>query len=182
MNHRRNLFALCVLFAAVSLPSLSQVAPSATGETSGRGYVFGEFTAGRPDYGTDFLFGPTVGGYFRLSHLLAVEARGAILRWGPSRYHQETALFGPMVQIPVKRIVPYVAFDAGVGHATYPVVPGLPTLTGSTGFAWQFVGGVDYQMNRRYSLRLGEFTYGSIGVLNGLSPESFSAGVVVRLF
>jgi hypothetical protein len=182
MKYWCKVFSLSIILATVSAPAFPQVAPAATGGNSGRIFVFGEFSAGRPNYGDEFLLGPTLGGYIRFSHLIGVEARGSILRWGPSPLHQATALFGPRVQLTLGRFVPYGSFDVGIGHAVYPVSYTSRQLTSSDAFAWQVAGGVDYRLNRRFKLRLGEYTYGSISVLNGLNPKTFSSGVVVRLF
>jgi hypothetical protein len=173
---------IIIISVSFTLPSCSQVSPSATGGGFGQIRLFGEFTASRPNYGTDFLLGPTFGGDVQFNRWIAGEARGSLLRWGPSRYHQDFALFGPRLQYPIGRLVPYGAFDLGIGHAVYPAVNGLPTLTSSNGFAWEIIGGADYKLNHRWSLRLGEFTYGSIHVIGGLNPWSFSSGVVFRLF
>lgn len=120
----------------------------------------------------------------QLSRRIGVEARGAVLRWGHSRYHQDTALFGPRLQLPMNRFYPYVAFDFGIAHATYPIEHSDSNrLTSSNQFAWELATGLDYRINHRFGLRLGEFTYGSIDVLqNGLNPKTFSTGIVIRPF
>ncbi len=173
---------LSIIFEAAFLPSFSQVAPATTGGSSGRVFAFGEFTAGRPNYGDEFILGPTIGGYIQLNQLIGVEARGSLLRWGPSSFHQETALFGPRLQLSAGRFTPFASIDAGIAHAVYPVSYTNSKLTGSNGLAWQVVGGVDYGLNHRFKLRLGEFTFGSIDVLNGLNPKTFSSGIVMRVF
>lgn len=169
---------------AMAMPALSQVTPAAQGGGFGTTRVFAEFTAGRPNYEDEFLVGPTIGGYIQLNRWIAGEARGSVLKWGPSAYHQDTALFGPRVQLPGHRITPYAAFDFGIAHVTYPLAGSQPrALTSSNESAWQLVAGADYRLNYRWSLRLGEFTYGKINVLqNGLNPKTFSSGIVFRVF
>jgi len=173
---------ITVVTMSLALPSHSQVAPAAEGGGVGRIYIFGEFSASRPNYGDQFLYGPTIGGDFQLNRWIAAEARGSLLRWGPSPFHQDFALFGPRIQYPLRRLVPYGAFDVGVAHAVYPTSYTNGTITSSDAFAWEIIGGADYKLNHRWSLRLGEFSYGSIRVLNGLNPKTISSGVVFRLF
>jgi hypothetical protein len=180
----KHLFFL-VFCTSIFIPSFSQVAPAAKGGSGfGQTRIFAEFTAGKPNYEDEFLVGPTIGGYIPLNGWIAGEARGSVLKWGPSPFHQDTALFGPRVQYPGHKITPYAAFDFGIAHVTYPLPNSQPSrLTSSNELAWELATGVDYRFNHRFSLRLGEFTYGSINVLqNGLNPKTFSSGVVVRVF
>ena len=172
---------LALFCIAASALSFAQVAPSTKGGGAGL-HVFGEFTAGKPNYDSDFLLGPTVGGYLQFSHWIGGEARGSILKWGPSHYHQDMALVGPRVQYPFHRFVPYGAFDVGVAHVTYPPTVEAP-VTSANKLAWELASGVDYPLNHRIDLRLFDFTYGKIYVLqHGLNPKGFSSGIVFRLF
>lgn len=160
--------------------SLAQVAPATQGGSVGL-HVFGEFTVGKPNYGTEYLLGPSLGGYLQIKRWFGAEARGSALKWGPSPYHQGTALIGPRMQYPVHRFIPYGAFDVGVAHAVYPPVPGK--LTAVNKLAWEMAAGVDYHLTHRIDLRLFDFTYGKIYVLqSGLNPKTFSSGVIFRLF
>ncbi|WP_158748832.1 hypothetical protein [Acidobacterium sp. S8] len=165
---------------ATSSFSSAQVAPATQGGGGGL-HVFGEFTVGKPNYGTEYLLGPSLGGYLQITRWLGGEARGSILKWGPSPFHQDTALIGPRVQFPVHRFAPYGAFDIGVAHVTYPPEPGKLTSVNKLG--WEMATGVDYHLTRRIDLRLFDFTYGKIYLLqNGLNPKTYSSGVVFSLF
>ena len=175
-------FGIVVVLLATTQALSAQAAPSVTGGGFGRAYVFGEFTAGRPNYGTDFILGPTIGGYFTFNNWLSGEARGSMLRWGPSPFHQSVAVFGPRVQFRVGALKPYTSFEAGIAHAVYPDPAGTNNV-GSNVFTWEAIGGADYRLNRRLSIRVGEFSYGSIKVLShGLNPKSISSGIVVHIF
>ena len=85
------------------------------------------------------------------------------------------------MQYPMHRFIPYGAFDVGVAHATYPPAPG--ELKAVNKLAWEMATGVDYHLTHRIDLRLFDFTYGKIYLLqNGLNPKTYSSGVVFRLF
>lgn len=173
---------LLTLFCAFACSfSFSQVATATQGGNGGI-HIFGEFTAGKPNYGNDWLYGPTIGGYMQLNRWIGGEARGSILKWGSSPYHQDFAVVGPRIIYPIHRVVPYAAFEVGVAHVTYPPVEHAPVVSNNK-FAWQIVAGADYKLTSRVDLRPFDFTYGKISVLDhGLNPKGFSTGVVFRIF
>jgi opacity protein-like surface antigen len=174
-------FFLALLCTIISAYSVAQVASSTKGG-GGKIGIFGEFTAGKPNFGSDFLYGPTIGGYIQLHRWLGGEARGSLLKWGPSAFHQDMAVVGPRFQYPFHRFVPYGSFDMGVAHVTYPNQT-TGVLDSSNKLAWEMASGVDYRLNHRIDLRLFDFTYGKIYVLqHGLNPKGFSSGIVFRLF
>lgn len=177
---RKYLLLLAVCVTTWSL-SFSQVAPSTKGGNNGI-YIFGEFGAGWPNYGGDYLLGPTVGGYMQFHRWLGGEVRGSVMHWGPSEYHQANALIGPRVQYPFHRLLPYGAFDIGIAHAAYPPVPHAP-VSSANKLGWELATGVDYRLSHRIDLRLADFTYGKIYILqNGVDPKTISSGIVFRLF
>lgn len=175
-------FTFLALFCTfVCSCSFSQVATATKGGEGGI-HIFGEFSAGRPNYGYDWLYGPTVGGYIQLSRWIGGEARGSVMKWGPSPFHQDLAVVGPRIIYPMHKFVPYAAFDVGVAHVTYQPVQSAP-LVASNKFAWEMAAGVDYKLTPRIDLRPFDFTYGKISVLNhGLNPKGFSTGIVFRIF
>lgn len=185
MKHTWKFLFAWALGLALASPAFSQVAQSAHG---GEGYgvnVFGEFSFGFPNFDADYLRGVTAGAYYQPSHWIGAEVRGAALHWGPSQLHQDSILFGPRVQHPLfRKLSVYGSWEPGFTHVLTrdTSAPGEP-LQSATKFAWQAIGGADYRVNRRFEVRLGEFSYGKIYVLqNGLNPKSFSAGVVYHLF
>ncbi len=138
--------------------------------------LYASFSGARPNYGEKWLVGPSFGGYLQVKSFLGIDARGSILRWGPSPNHQYLAVAGPRVAFRKERFTIYAAGEGGVGHARYPGGSDLAA-------AWLLTAGVDYQIHPRIKLRLGEFSYGDIYVLQqGLNPKIISAGVVFRPF
>lgn len=176
--------ALLVLILT-SAVAAAQEAPAARGRATDGTYAL--FSAGRPNYGDQWLFGTTLGGFLQWNKWVGVDGRFVILPWGPSPNHQYAAVIGPRLAYTRSGWTGFGTFEGGPGHARYPagVTPaGVPYAGGAdTEPAWWVTGGLDYQAGSRFSVRVGEFDYGKIYVLNnGLNPKSISAGLVFRPF
>jgi hypothetical protein len=163
-----------VFLVLMSSLASGQVQPATKGGV--KNGVYALFSGGRPNYGDDWLLGGTLGGYLQRSHFLGFDGRVTALRWGPSPFHQYVAVAGPRIALGIERWTVYGTVEGGLGHAS---APAGSSYSGS----WLLTAGVDYQINPRVKLRLGEFGYGGIEVLqHGLNPKTLSAGVVVKLF
>jgi len=178
--------AALVLFLAPGAALVGQEPPAAVG--GGSTGVYALFSAGRPNYGSQWLFGGTAGGLVQLNKFLGADGRVMGLRWGPSPNHQYAAVLGPRVAFNRSRWTMFGSAEGGLGHARHPA--GISERTGvaysagaETAGAWWLTTGVDYQVNSRFAVRVGEFDYGKIYVLeSGLDPKIFSVGVVIRPF
>ena len=163
-----------VFLVLMSSLASGQVQPATKGGV--KNGVYALFSGGRPNYGDDWLLGGTLGGYLQRSHFLGFDGRVTALRWGPSPFHQYVAVAGPRIALGIERWTVYGTVEGDLGHAS---APAGSSYSGS----WLLTAGVDYQINPRVKLRLGEFGYGGIEVLqHGLNPKTLSAGVVVKLF
>jgi hypothetical protein len=152
----------------------AQTAPSATGGANSGVYAL--FDGGRPNFGSNWLVGGTVGGYFQSKSLLGLDGKVAALRWGPSQDHQYFALIGPRFAFNRGRWTSFGTAEGGIGHARYFDGSGY-------GASWMLTGGLDIRINSRLRWRVGQFSYGGIDVLNhGLNPKIISSGVVIKLF
>ena len=150
--------------------------------------IFSTFTAAKPDfhhYKDDAVYGFSLGGFLQTHHVVGVEVRGSIVRWGGTE-HRESVLAGPRAAVHFGRISPYASVLVGAGHAwwyTNPPGKGLPPpqAVEGTGFQWAILGGVDVRMNHGISLRAGELGYSRIYEKHRtLTPLYASAGIVYR--
>jgi hypothetical protein len=169
-------YRICVLLVSFTWPffASAQAAPSATGGTNGG--IYGLLDGGRPNYYEEWLVGGTVGGFLQSKPWLGLDGHVTVLQWGPSQQHQYFALIGPRFAFNRDRWTAFGTAEGGIGHARYP--------SGSAyGGSWMLTGGLDLQLNSRFSWRVGQFSYGDIDVLtHGLNPKIISSGVVVKLF
>ena len=152
-----------------------QVKPAAEGGGADNG-LYGLFSNARPNYGDQWLVGGTAGGYLQWNRFVGIDGRVTALRWGPSSFHQYYGVIGPRVALNRGHITLYGAGEGGIAHAR---------TADDSEYAgtWLLTAGLDYQIRPRIKLRLGEFGYGRIYVLeHGLNPKAVSAGVVVKLF
>jgi hypothetical protein len=164
--------ALILLFT--SNLAWGQVQPAARGGAENGIYAL--FSSSRPNYGNDWLFGGTWGGYLQWHKFIGLDGRVIVTRWGPSPNHQYLGVIGPRVAFGRGRWAVYASGEGGIGHARYPGGDGY-------GGSWLLTTGVDYHMRPRIKLRLGEFGYGGISVLDhGLNPKILSAGIVIKVF
>lgn len=176
--------ALALLCAAI--PTSAQARPSGTGTTrSAAVYVL--FTNGWPNYGHETIQGGTIGGYRQWSRFAGIDARVTDLPMGGQGVHQGFIGAGPRVQTNRGKFQIFGNVDAGLGHAQYTAGwqpdGGYHWAGAQSSFAYFLTGGVDYRLMRKLSVRLGQFDYGSMQVLDsGLNPKMVSAGIVFKLF
>jgi hypothetical protein len=148
---------------------------------------FATFTDIKPNYQyfTDLaVYGFTVGGYLQTRKVLGVEVRGSIARWGGVQ-HEESAVGGARAALHHGRFSPYVAILGGGGHvwiAQNHPAPGEERISKSyLGPQWTVLGGLDFHLRHRWSIRAAEFSYSNIYVDNQtLRPLGVRAGIVYR--
>jgi hypothetical protein len=151
--------------------------------------IFGTFTDVKPnkEYFTDLaVYGFSAGGYLQTRHVLGVEIRGSITRWGGGQ-HEESALGGPRAALHVGNFSPYVGVLGGGGNAwswnyrrTTELPP--PRKLEDTGLQWTALGGLDVHIRHRISLRIGEVSYSRLYVKGKtITPVGASAGIVYRI-
>ena len=186
-KHSLGRTALALLFSAVAYSASAQVIPSLIAPE--RIAVFGSFTDVKPNYVSfsDFaVYGFSAGGYLQTRHVVGLEIRGSITRWGGGQ-HEESALAGARAQLHFGRFAPYVALLGGGGNTwswNNPAKPGLPTprKTEETSPQWSILGGLDVHLKRRLSLRIGELSYSQVyRTEKTITPISASAGIVYRV-
>jgi hypothetical protein len=180
-------FALALLFSVTAYSASAQVVP--TFRVAPRLAVFGSFTDVKPNYVSfsDFaVYGFSAGGYIQLPHVIGVEVRGSITRWGGDQ-HEESAMAGPRASLHFHHFSPYVALLGGGANSwswNHPANPGLPKPVNieELGPAWSILGGVDFHLKDRLSLRIGELSYSEIYRSDKtITPISASAGIVYRV-
>ncbi len=147
--------------------------------------IYGEFSAAKLNVpNTDWIYGPTFGGYLDKGHFWifhsGVDARGAILGSGGNT-SLDSGLVGPRVSLhlhPVP-IHPYIEALVGAGHADYG--QGSAKVS-ATKFQYQFLGGLDLTILPRIDWRMVEFSYGGLsGLGSSFNPKTLSTGIVIRL-
>jgi opacity protein-like surface antigen len=179
-----------ILVAGLSVAAFAhgQVAPSAFKEAEALrlGIEYSNMKAGFP-YGSDLrLSGLGVFATFQWKHNLGLEGEARFLRF--NSYYGETEdayLGGPHYAfLHSPRWRPYAAFKVGDVKITYPFQLGTCSC-----LALAPTGGLDYRVNKRWSLR-GEYQYqflpGSPNFTNepqyGIKPNGFQTGISYRLF
>jgi hypothetical protein len=179
--------ALVLLLLNAAHIGLAQVIPQLKAPL--RISVFSTFTSVKPDYqyyGDFAASGVTVGAFLQTRHVLGVEARGSVLRWGGLE-HEESALAGPRFTLHFGRVSPYLCILGGEAnawrwHNSRPTGQPEPKLDEALGPQWSTVGGLDIYLEHRFVIRMGEISY-SKTYLNGwtMTPLTASAGIVYRL-
>jgi hypothetical protein len=144
-------------------------------------YGFGTYSYGHSDWNSDTIYGFTLGGFMQTSHIWGVELRGSMLRWG-SQSAQEDIAVGPRGALSFGRFTFYGAPLFGAANARWQGTPGSSYNRSTIGAEWKVLGGADFRLTRKISIRLGEASYSRIYILrHGLTPTTFSTGVVFRL-
>jgi hypothetical protein len=149
--------------------------------------IFATFTDAKPDFHqyNDFaVYGFSLGGFVQTRHVIGLEIRGSILRWGGSD-HEESGLAGPRATLHFGRISPYASVLVGAANAwsfSNPSGEGQQRRgVEGVGFQWALLGGVDVRVKRNISLRVGELGYSKIYEQSKtLTPLYASAGIVYR--
>jgi hypothetical protein len=147
--------------------------------------VFATATGAKPNFHYLYdraVYGFSAGGFWQTRHLLGVEVRGSILKWG-SDQHEESALAGPRVAKHFGRLTPYGCGLVGAGNAWSRNLPGKPPfIIEDVGFQWSILGGVDIRLAHHFRLRAGEIAYSNIYLPNRtLKALNASAGLVYRI-
>ena len=181
---QRLILMIVLMFAIV--PAFAQTRYSGA-DTGPKKALYLLASAGRPNYGDEWIYGGTVGGSIQWKPYLGLDAHFTDLPMGASGVHQFFIGTGPRGKISRGRFQLFGNVDGGLGHVEYrtgPWVNGSYHAAGAqSGFGYFLTGGVDYALTRRLSVRLGEFDYGKISVLDsGLNPKVFSSGIVLNLF
>jgi hypothetical protein len=179
--------ALGLLFWATVCGGSAQTIPAL--RVPPRIALFASFTDVKPDYVSfsDFaVYGFSMGGYLQTRHVIGAEVRGSITRWGGDQ-HQESALAGPRASLHFGHLSPYVALLGGGANTwawSNPPKPGLPKPVASEEISpqWSILGGLDFHLKNRLSLRIGEVSYSHIyRKEQTLTPLSASVGIVLRI-
>ena len=147
--------------------------------------VFALATGAKPNFRYLYdraVYGFSAGGFLQTHHVIGVEVRGSLLKWG-SDQHEESALVGPRAALRFGRITPYVTGLVGAGNAWSRNLPGHPPfIIEEVGAQWSALGGIDIRLSRHLRLRVGELAYSKIYLSERtLSALNASAGFVYRI-
>ncbi len=166
-------FIFIILLTMGTVHAMGQVTAAARGGGN-QANVFGMFTINNPDYGTSYTYGGAFGADYRFgTYHLGQPSIAMRLSFVPGGLVGEnTYLFGPEFHMRGKHLRPYADFHFGGASISYakgkteenyvppPNYPTrLPPISGRSGFAYEFGGGVDYRLKRNYGLRLVDFQY-----------------------
>lgn len=134
--------------------------------------------------------GGFVGAQYNLSSRLGLDAEvGTVHASKISSLGQNLALTtflaGPRIAVPGRRISPFGEFLAGGAHAGDSFFPkGGSGSSSSSTFAYSAGGGVDFEMNSRYSVRLFDVSFLHTSFPNGANGTQrqlqINAGVVMH--
>lgn len=172
----------CVVILSLAACASAQVVPSAyshepTITVGGFGSMF------QPDYagngiaqsGPNPLFG--VGAYVdvKINRWVGVESEGRWLRFNEYLgINEDSYLIGPKVPIHTfNGFTPYGKFLVGFGSGSF--------LNGHTTIL-SYGGGVDYRLNKRFTLRAFDFEYQQWLLTPTLHPYGGSVGIGYKLF
>jgi hypothetical protein len=185
---RRSVFVFfCIVLSAAAVSARCQVVPSATARTfslnvGGTGSMF------QPDYaGTGVAYNSPnrlygIGAYVdaRFTRWAQIEGEGRWSRfnqycWYQSECNGENAyLIGPRIApYTFHKVTPYGKVLIGFGDGNF--------LTGRV-LAIAYGGGVDYRLNRRFTLRCFDFEYQEWRVTPTLYPYGGSVGLSYEIF
>ena len=134
--------------------------------------------------------GGFVGAQYNLSSRLGLDAEVGTVRASKiSSLGQNLALTtflaGPRIAVPGRRISPFGEFLAGGAHAGDSFFPkGASGTSSSSTFAYSAGGGVDFELNSRYSVRLFDVSFLHTSFPNGANGTQrqlqINAGVVMH--
>jgi hypothetical protein len=146
--------------------------------------IFATATGAKPNFRYLYdraVYGFSAGGFLQTHHILGIEVRGSLLKWG-SDQHEESALVGPRAAIHFHRLTPYGSGLVGAGNAWSRNLPGKPPfIIEKVGLQWSIVGGVDLRLTHHLRIRAGEVSYSQIYLTKRtLTPLNASAGFVYR--
>lgn len=173
--------SLSFLFLVAASSARAQVIESATGPTSSF-YAGGEGSFFQPDYkggvtaqtSPQHLYG--IGAFVDadFKRWIQIEAEARWMRWNQyAGVDENSYMIGPRVPIiEYKRFKPYGKFLIGMGNGSF--------LTGPA-TAMAFGGGLDYTLNRKFTLRAFDFEYQDWRVGTNLIPYGVSVGLSYRI-
>ena len=177
-------FLLVLSLSTLSCFCNAQVAPSTRGNLGGTVLtVGGGFSAFRPNYGTNEMYGFTAYSDFTFFHGLGVEAEGRSIflnKWD-NKVREDNFAGGARYEvIHHGQFRPYVKALAGLGSIDFPGT----IYTHDTFGMYSFGGGVDYRFTRRIYFR-GDYEYSYWRHTFGphdLNPNGVTLGVSYRIF
>jgi hypothetical protein len=183
----RGLSSLFVLFCLVHSHRAYCQVPFPAVKLAPRIAVFGTFEDIKPTWkvvGDKAVWGGTIGGYVQAPHVVGLELRGSITRWG-GQQHQEAVLLGPRAALHFGRFSPYVAVLGGVANSwswPNPHTRPTPWVNEKVAPDLTILGGVDFHMDHHISFRVGEPSYTRIFRSDrALNTFGISVGAVYRL-
>jgi hypothetical protein len=176
-------FAMVLCLFGVSQIASAQVVPAS--RPAGDISIFATFTDAKPNFRYLYdraVYGFSAGGFLQTRHVLGIEVRGSLLKWG-SDQHEESALAGPRAALHFGRFSPYACGLVGAGNAWSRNLPSEPSfIIEEVGLQWSVLGGVDIRLAHHLRLRVGEVAYSKIYLSDRtLSPLNASVGFVYRI-
>jgi hypothetical protein len=183
-------------FALASAAAQSQVAAYATFDAQQftRNGILANPPAGSSNSDTAWLYGPTAGAYFTITHYpklgklpplktgpiaLGIDVRGDFLRTN-SRYSRSDGYLNIRItpKKPMAFGVPYIEGGFGIGHTKTPA-----QLSYTNNLAYMFAIGVDRSLKKHIDWRIVEAGAGFLGNYNsGFSNGCTVTGVSVNIF
>jgi len=179
---RTIIFLFCFAVFSRGVSSFGQVAPAAYEHKPT--VTVGAFgSAFQPDYAGNGIAqsspNPLVGiGAFvdvKFSRWVGIESEGRWLRFNEYiGISEDNYLIGPKIPIrTMKGFTPYGKFLVGFGKGSY--------LTGNS-TVLAYGGGVDYRLNKRFTVRVGDFEYQQWLLTPTLHPYGGSVGIGYNFF
>jgi opacity protein-like surface antigen len=173
---------ICIALAASAIAAHGQVAPSAYAHQAnvtvgGFGSVFQPDYAGNgiAESSPNPLFGPGAYVDVKLNRWVTVEAEGRWLRF--NKYigiSEDNYLIGGKVPIhQFGKLVPYGKLMVGIGSGSF--LNGHSTVL-------SYGGGVDYELNKRWTIRAGDFEFQQWFLTPQLHPYGGSIGIGYKIF
>ena len=180
--------AIVLAFALASAAAHSQAGVYATfdAENFNLTGLFVNPPAGSSNSADPWLYGPTFGAYYDISHIpklgalhtgpfkVGIDARGDVLRG--AQYSRADGLFGLRLspKTPLAGIKPYIQGSFGIGHTK---VPGA--LYYSNNLAYQFAIGADRKLKHHVDWRIAEASAGFLGNYKAGSSATNSNYIVM---
>lgn len=163
---------------------MAQVTAGARGGDSAL-RVGGTVSLYHPDYIADGIGGGGVYVDFDVNRRWGLEAAGRWLRIHNNiDLHEDHYQIGPRVNfLTWRKFHPYAKGFVGVGKFTFPTNAG--SITGDGGYLmYGFGGGVDYRLNRKWTIRAADFEFQHWPDFTGgaINPYGANVGVSYRIF
>lgn len=144
--------------------------------------IGGEFSAYKPNYGSQFLYG--IGAYadVDLPRWVGIEVEGRTLSFNKyqNKLRMDTGTGGVRFFMTHRRFTPYVKGAMGFGSIDFPF---HGPYSHNTYTFYTITGGVDYRLSHHIYLR-GNYEYQSwpdfLG--RGLNPQGINIGAAYRIF